>query len=147
MLARQSCLTLWSRGLSCSPPGFSVHGLLQQECWSCCHFLFQGIFLTQGWNLDLLYCRWFLYCLSHQGWGIYINEYSLLQYLWSCDLLGVIRYFSFYAVIRCLFVFPSFLCRVSPFIPKIENQISSSTRRQDLNNLRFSFWENTRKDI
>ena len=30
-----------------------------------CHFLLQGIFLTQGWNsclLHLLYCRWILYC-------------------------------------------------------------------------------------
>ena len=26
-----------------------------------------GIFPTQGSNLDLLHCRWFLYCLSHQG--------------------------------------------------------------------------------
>ena len=30
-----------------------------------CHFLLQGIFLTQGWNPclpHLLYCRWILYC-------------------------------------------------------------------------------------
>jgi len=29
-----------------------------------CHFLLQGIFLTQGWNphlLHLLHCRWILY--------------------------------------------------------------------------------------
>ena len=32
-----------------------------------CHFLFQEIFLTQGWNMDLLYFRQILYCLSHQG--------------------------------------------------------------------------------
>ena len=31
-----------------------------------CHSL-QGIFLTQGSNLDLLLCRWILYYLSHQG--------------------------------------------------------------------------------
>ena len=31
-----------------------------------CHFLLQGIFSTQGWNLDLLHCRQTLYCLSHQ---------------------------------------------------------------------------------
>ena len=33
----------------------------------CCHFLLQGIFLTQGWNLGLRHCRQTLYHLSHQG--------------------------------------------------------------------------------
>ena len=32
-----------------------------------CHSLLQGIFLIQGSNLGLLYCRQILYCLSHQG--------------------------------------------------------------------------------
>ena len=32
-----------------------------------CHFLLQGIFLTQGLNLGLLHCRWILYQLNHQG--------------------------------------------------------------------------------
>ena len=32
-----------------------------------CHFLFQGIFWTQGSNLCLLHCRQILYHLSHQG--------------------------------------------------------------------------------
>ena len=32
-----------------------------------CHFLLQGIFLTQGLNLGLLPCRRTLYHLSHQG--------------------------------------------------------------------------------
>ena len=32
-----------------------------------CHFFLQGIFLAQGLNQGLLYCRQFLYCLSHQG--------------------------------------------------------------------------------
>ena len=31
------------------------------------HFLLQGIFPTQGSNLDLLLCRQILYHLSHQG--------------------------------------------------------------------------------
>ena len=30
-----------------------------------CHFLLQGIFLTQGSNLGLMHCRWILYRLSH----------------------------------------------------------------------------------
>ena len=32
-----------------------------------CHFLFQGIFPTQGSNPGLLHCRQTLYCLGHQG--------------------------------------------------------------------------------
>ena len=32
-----------------------------------CHFLLQGIFLTQGSNLGLLHCRQTLYHLSHHG--------------------------------------------------------------------------------
>ena len=32
-----------------------------------CHSLLQGIFLTQGLNLGLLYYMKILYCLSHQG--------------------------------------------------------------------------------
>ena len=32
-----------------------------------CHFLFQGIFPTQGLNLGPLHCRQMLYRLSHQG--------------------------------------------------------------------------------
>ena len=32
-----------------------------------CHFLLQVIFLTQGSNLGLLFCRQILYYQSHQG--------------------------------------------------------------------------------
>ena len=32
-----------------------------------CHFILQGIFLTQGLNLGLLNCRQILYQMSHQG--------------------------------------------------------------------------------
>ena len=32
-----------------------------------CHFLLQGIFMTQGLKPNLLHCRQILYCLSHQG--------------------------------------------------------------------------------
>jgi len=43
-------------------------GFPRQEYWSgFCHTLFQGIFLTQEWNLVLLHCRQTLYHLSPQG--------------------------------------------------------------------------------
>ena len=47
------------------------------------HFLLQGIFLIQGLNLDFLYCRQTLYCLSHQGSPnkdcLYSKFYSKLE--------------------------------------------------------------------
>ena len=58
----QSFLTL-CRPMDCSPPGSSVHGVSQQECWSGCHCLLQGIFLTQGFNLSL-------WCLLHWQAGV-----------------------------------------------------------------------------
>ena len=36
-------------------------GFPRQECWSGLHFLLQGIFLTQGWNLCHLRCKQILY--------------------------------------------------------------------------------------
>ena len=60
----QSCLTLQSCGLQparllrpWSSPGKST-GM-------SCHFLLQGVFLTQGLNLGVLHCRQILYQLSH----------------------------------------------------------------------------------
>ena len=47
-----------------------------------CHFLLQGIFPTQGWNLGLLHCRQILYQLSHQGSPItLVPGYHLLLVL------------------------------------------------------------------
>ena len=89
----QSCPTLCDP-VDCSPPVSSVHGILQARIleWVAmdhrilqntntgvgCHFLLQGIVLTQGSNLGLLHCRQSLdYLLSHQG----------LQY-WSAEWWG-----------------------------------------------------------
>ena len=50
-----------------------------------CHFLLQGIFLTQGSNPGLLHCRQILYCLSHQE----INtEYSLEELMLKLQDFG-----------------------------------------------------------
>ena len=63
----QSCPTLCDP-MDCSPPGSFVHGDSQGKTTrGVCHSLLQGIFPTQGSNLGLLYCRWILYHLSHQG--------------------------------------------------------------------------------
>ena len=39
----------------------------RQDTGVGCHFLLQGIFLTQGSNPGLLHCRQIVYHLSHQG--------------------------------------------------------------------------------
>ena len=37
-------------------------GLSRQGYWMCCHFLLQGIFLTQGWNPHLLlFLHWLFF--------------------------------------------------------------------------------------
>ena len=57
----QLCPTL-GNPMDCSPPDSSVHRIFQARIleWGC-HFLPQGIFLTQGSNPYLLHCRWTLY--------------------------------------------------------------------------------------
>ena len=69
--------SLWPHGLY-SPPGSSIHGILQARMLVGSHSLLQEIFPTQGSNLGLLHCRQIFYHLSHQGqsycnWYIFLN--------------------------------------------------------------------------
>jgi len=60
--------------VDCSPPDSSVHGILQARIleWGC-HFLLQGIFLTQRLNPHLL-------CLLHwQAGSFYCTTYEALD--------------------------------------------------------------------
>ena len=69
VLVARSCLTPCDP-MDCSPPGSSVHGILQARIKNTgvgCHFLLQEIFSTQGSNPGLPHCRQILYHLSHQG--------------------------------------------------------------------------------
>ena len=63
-LVAQLCPTLCN-SMNCSPPGSSVHGILQATTleWVAISPL-QGIFPTQGSNLGLLHCR---QILCHPG--------------------------------------------------------------------------------
>ena len=56
----QSCPTLCDL-MDCSLPGSSVHGIFQENTGVGCHFLPQGIFLTQGSNLQNMKM-----CLQHR---------------------------------------------------------------------------------
>ena len=60
------CLTL--RPMDCSLPGSSVHGILQANTGVGCHALVQGIILTQGSNLHLLW-------LLHMLWPLYLLDF------------------------------------------------------------------------
>ena len=63
----QSCLTLCGP-MDCSLLVSTVHGIFPgRNTGVGCHFLLQGIFLTQGSTLGLLHCRQTLYHLSHKG--------------------------------------------------------------------------------
>ena len=46
-----------------------------------CHFLLQGIFLTQGSNPGLLHCRQMIYPLSHQGSPEKIQQEELHKHI------------------------------------------------------------------
>ena len=60
------CPTLCNR-MDCSLPGSSVHRDYSHKNTEVgCHFLLQGMFLTQGSNLGLLHCRQILYHLNHR---------------------------------------------------------------------------------
>ena len=69
-LGTQCCAVL-SRSVSNSATpwtGSSVHGDSSGKNTGVgCHFLLQGIFLTQGLNPGLPHCRQILYRLSHHG--------------------------------------------------------------------------------
>ena len=67
----QSCPTL-CEPMDCSPPGSSVHGILQARILEYTAVLFsRETFPTQGSNPDLVHCRRILYQLSHQE-SVYI---------------------------------------------------------------------------
>ena len=61
----QSCLTLRSYGLQ-STRLLCSWDFPGKSTGVSCHFLLQGIFLTQGSNPGLLHCRQTLFSLSHQ---------------------------------------------------------------------------------
>ena len=67
MPVTQSSLTLCDP-VDYSPPGCSVHGILQATMleWVAISFS-KGIFLTQGLNPGLPCCRQILYWVNHQG--------------------------------------------------------------------------------
>ena len=89
-MCAQSCLTLCDP-MDCSPPGSSVHGILQARIleWVAISFL-QGNFPTQGLNMCLLHWQVDSLPLSHLG-SLYLCHNFFLKELWmkhqSCSIL------------------------------------------------------------
>ena len=82
----QSCPTLHD-SMDCSLPGSSVHAVIQKYWigWVTNPFS-RGIFPNQGLKLDLLHCRWILYCLSHQRSSRTLQVRLLLKTYYSQTL-------------------------------------------------------------
>ena len=66
MKVAQSCST-FGNPMDCSPPGSSVHGILQVRILEWVAVPFSRGFSTQGLNPGLPHCRQILFHLSHQG--------------------------------------------------------------------------------
>ena len=81
VLVTQSCLTFCDP-MDCSPPGSSVHGILQARIleWAAISFP-QGIFLTQGSNLGLLHCTGCFTVWATREAHIYYMKFTILTIL------------------------------------------------------------------
>ena len=82
-LVVQPCLTLCDP-VVCSPPGSSVHGILQARVWSGVPFPSPGDLPNPGIEPGLLHCGQILYHLSHQGNPFLKSLLRLLQYCFCC---------------------------------------------------------------
>ena len=88
--------TLWT---ICTLPGSSVHDSPGKNIEVGCRAFPQGIFPSQGSNLGLMHCRWFLYCLSHQGSPLHMllthklisQSRSLPKTWWSRTDVGLLH--------------------------------------------------------
>ena len=88
----------WSRSVFATPWTVAHQAPLsmefsRQESGVGCHFLLQGIFLTQGSNPSLLHCRQTLYHLSPQG-----SPKKVKRGKWKSEAWGsnIYRFFSFF---------------------------------------------------
>ena len=67
-------------------------GFSRQESWSGLPFPSTGGLLTQGSNLDLLHCRWILYCLSHQEHSLGSICFNHFSFCSSDPIISVILF-------------------------------------------------------
>ena len=109
LLSLQSCSTL-CHPMDCSPPGFSCsQDSPSKNTGVGCHFLFQGIFLTQGFNLSFscVFCiyRWilchyhcFYYCITDyytRKFETTAMDYFVVLYIRTTDTTWLSSLFKF----------------------------------------------------
>ena len=99
VLVTQSCLTLCDP-MDCSPPGSSVHRILQARILDS-HPLLQGIFPTQGSNPGFPHCRQILYHLSHQG-SPRKEKWRQIKDLVSCCLKWAFEIIIYWEILQML---------------------------------------------
>ena len=81
LLLAQSCPTLCGPKDCSAPRRLGPWGFPGQDTGVVCHFLLQGIFLTQGSNPDMLHCpRQNIYHMHDKSHSSY-DKYLLLLYL------------------------------------------------------------------
>ena len=82
--------SLWP--MDCSLPGFfSPWDFQGKDTGVDCHFLLQGIFQTQGWNLSLLYGQGVSLPLGYQRRPFLYSTWSLLSFWDELFILNNLR--------------------------------------------------------
>ena len=90
----QSCLTLCNP-MDCSLPGSSVHGIFQARIleWVAISFS-RVIFLIQGLNVHLLYCKWILYHWATWETPFFLGERGIQKADWRLAEYAAPKYAS-----------------------------------------------------
>ena len=86
--------------MDCSPPGSSVHGILQAKNTGMgCYFFLQGIFLIQESNLHFLYLLYwqeeffFYYLATWKAWKACYNSLILnIMICWNLHPLQLVKF-------------------------------------------------------
>ena len=110
----QSCPTLFATPMDSSPPGSSVHGILQARILEWVAISFSRGSSLPGSNLGFLHCRQILYHLSQSFLNPTLTDYSPLYPdfllsvslsnligVWSCWLMSLFVSLPFYFSFSC----------------------------------------------
>ena len=91
--------------MDCSPPGSSVHEILQARIpkWVAISFS-RGIFLTPGSNSCLPYCRQILYHLTHQGSPLYTYDISAFFFFGQTLIIAILSGVRWYFIVVLIWI-------------------------------------------
>ena len=118
--ATQLCLT-FCNPMDCSPPGSSVHGILQAISFGVgCNFLFQGIFLTPGIEHESLaspeLAKQILYLWVTWEALIFISIAS--NFYRSCKKINIV-FFIQYMLLKMIYIFSLKILSILDFLELI----------------------------